>query len=52
MGFMCSSDGHHTLYGKNPVNIFSGTKRSMALDLVCSIGDVGPSSFAQMMNLG
>ena len=42
------------IYGKNPLNIFfSGTKRPMALgDLVCSIGDVGPTLFAQMMNLG
>ena len=38
------------IYGKNPLNIFfSGTKRPMAL--VCSIWDVGPTSFAQMMNL-
>ena len=49
------------IYGKNPLNVFfsgtkrpmvffSGTKRPMAL--VCSIGDVGPARFAQMMNLG
>ena len=39
------------IYGKNPLNIFfSGEKRPM--DLVCSIGDVGPTRFAQMMNLG
>ena len=39
------------IYGKNSLNIFfSGTKR--LLDLVCSIGDVGPTNFAQMMNLG
>ena len=39
------------IYGKNPLNIlFSGTKRPMAL--VCSIGHVGPTMFAQMMNLG
>ena len=43
------------IYGKNPLNIFlSATKRPMALGLkvVCSIGDVGPTRFAQMMNLG
>ena len=34
------------IYGKNPLNVFfSGT-------LVCSIGDVGPTRFAQMINLG
>ena len=38
------------IYGKNPLNIFFGTRRPMAL--VCSIGDVGPTRFAQMMNLG
>ena len=39
--------------GKNPSNIFySGTKRSMALDFERSIGDVGPTRFAQMMHLG
>ena len=40
------------IYGKNPpLNIFfSGTKRPW--DLVCSIRDVGPTRFAQMMNLG
>ena len=38
------------IYGRNPLNtIFSETKRPMAL--VCSIGDVGPTRFAQMMNL-
>ena len=41
------------VYGKNPLNIlFCGTKRPMAWDLVCIIGDVGPTRFAQMMNLG
>ena len=40
------------IYGKNTLNIFfSGTKRPLALGLVCSIGDVGPTRFAQMMNL-
>ena len=39
------------IYGKNPLNIlFSATKRPMALG--CIIGDVGPTRFAQMMNLG
>ena len=45
------------IYGKNPLNIFSGTKRPMPggqwpWDLLCSIGDVGPTRFAQTMNLG
>ena len=40
-----------SIYGKNPLNIFfSRTKRPMAL--VCSIRDVGPTRFGQMMNLG
>ena len=35
------------IYGKDPLNIlFSVTKRPTA------IGDVGPTRFAQMMNLG
>ena len=39
------------IYGKNI--FFSGTKRPMALGVwVCSIADVGPIQFAQMMNLG
>ena len=38
-------------YGKNTLNVFySGTKRPM--DLVCGIGGVGPTRFAQMINLG
>ena len=53
---ICSNGpGHMTkmaampIYGKNPLNIlFSGTKRPM----ICNIGDVGPTRFAQMMNLG
>ena len=40
------------IYGKNPLNIFSGTKRPMALIHGMVIGDVGPTRFAQMMNLG
>ena len=41
------------IYGKNSLNIFfSGSKGPMALDLVCGIGDVGPTRFAQMMNIG
>ena len=40
-------------YGKNPLNVFfSGTKRPMAWDFVYGIGDVGPTRFAQMINLG
>ena len=42
-----------TLIYDNPLNIFfSGIKRSMALGLVCTIGDVGPTSLAQIINLG
>ena len=43
------------IYGKNSLNIyFSGTKMPLALGLdnLCSIGDVGPTRFAQMINLG
>ena len=41
------------IYGKNFLNIFfSWTKDHWLWDLVCSIRDVGPTSFAQMMNLG
>ena len=41
------------IYGKNSLNIFfSGTKGQWPWDLVCSIGDVGPTRCAQMMNLG
>ena len=43
------------IYGKNSLYLFfSETKRPLALGLVgqCSIGDVGPTRFAQMMNLG
>ena len=41
------------IYGKNPLNILSsGTKGQWPWNLVCSIGDVGPIRFAQMMNLG
>ena len=40
------------IYGKNSLNLFfSGTKRLLALGLG-SIGDVDPTRFAQMMNLG
>ena len=41
------------IYGKNPLNVFfSGPKGQWPWDLVCSIGDVGPTRFAQMINLG
>ena len=42
------------IYGKNYLNIFSGTKTPMALGLTMglSIEDVVPTRFAQMMNLG
>ena len=40
------------IYGKNPLKVFfSGTKGQWHWDLVCSIGDVGPTRFAQMINL-
>ena len=52
-------NGHMTkmattpIYGKNPLNVFfSGTKGQWPWDLVCSIGDVGLTRFAQMINLG
>ena len=36
--------------GKNSLNLFfSGTKRPLAWDLVCSIGDMDPTRFAQMI---
>ena len=39
------------IYGKNPLKIFfSRTSRPVTWDLVCSIGDVGPTKFVQMMN--
>ena len=43
------------VYGKNPLNIFSLEPKGQwpwDLDQVCSIGDVGPTRFAQMMILG
>ena len=42
------------IYGKNLLHIFlSGTKRPMAVGLgMYSIGDVGSTRFAQMINLG
>ena len=41
------------IYAKNSLNIFfSGTKRQWPWDLVCSIRDVGPIRFAQMVNIG
>ena len=41
------------LYGRNPFNISSlEPKGQWPWDLACSIGDVGPTEFAQMMNLG
>ena len=40
------------IYGINRLNIsFSGTKGQWPWDLVCSIGDVISTRFAQMMNL-
>ena len=44
--------GHRTHICKNPLNIlFSGTNGQWPWDLVCSIGDVVSTRFAQMMNL-
>ena len=41
------------IYAKISLNIFSLEPKGHWLwDLVCSIGDVGPTRFAQMMNLG
>ena len=41
------------IYGKNSLNLSSLEPKGHRLwDLVCSIGDVGPTWFAQMMNLG
>ena len=42
----------HPYMVKDPLNVFSGTKSQWPWDLVCSIGDVGPTRFAQMINLG
>ena len=39
------------IYGKTFLNIFSGTIRQMAWDLVWSIGDMGRTRFAQIMHL-
>ena len=41
------------IYSKNPLIIFSlEPKGQWPWNLVCSIGDIGPTRFAQMMNLG
>ena len=41
------------LYSKNPLKISSLEPESrLPWDLVCSIGDVGPTKFVQMMILG
>ena len=40
------------IYGKYPLDIlFSGTKGRWSWDLVCSIGNVVSTRFAQMKNL-
>ena len=40
------------IYVKNPLHILlSGTKVQLSWDLVCSIGDVVSTRFAQRMNL-
>ena len=57
----CSNcSGHMTkiattpIYGKKNLKISSSLepKGQLPCDFVCSIGDVGPTRFAQMMNLG
>ena len=41
------------IYGKNPLNVFPlEPKGQWPWDLVCSIGDVSPARYAQMINLG
>ena len=41
------------IYGKTlEISSSLEPKGQWPLDLVCSIGDVGPTRFAQMMNLG
>ena len=42
------------IYGKKTLKISSSLepKGQWPWDLVCSIGDVGPTRFAQMINLG
>ena len=41
------------IYGKTPyISSSLEPKGQWPWDLVCSIGDVGPTRFAQMMNLG
>ena len=46
-------DGHMTkmatmpMYGKNPLKMFSGFPGN----LVCSMGDSGPSNYVQIMTL-
>ena len=41
------------IYGKNPLKIFCPEPEGpRPWDLVCIIGDVGPTKFVQMMILG
>ena len=54
-----NSYGHMTnmatmpIYGQNFLYLFSLKPKGLWLwDLVCIIGDVGPTKFTQMMNLG
>ena len=42
--------GHMTKMATTPTSL--EPKGQWPWDLVCSIGDVGPTSFAQMTNLG
>ena len=56
---VCSNGpGHMTkmaampIYGKNPLKSSPEPEGRLPQDLVCSIGDVGPTKFVQMMILG
>ena len=40
------------IYGKNPLKSSPEAGRWWPWELVCSVGDVGPSKFVQMMILG
>ena len=39
------------IYGKNPLNSSPEPEGRWPWDLVCSIGDVGPTKFVQMLIL-
>ena len=53
---VCSNgSGHMTkmdatpIYGENLLKMFFSRTRRLMMDLVCSIGDVGPTRFVQIM---